>query len=145
MATSTKQQHNVELVRRFTEEVFNQGDYDAAEELFAADAVQHGPLSGESVSGVDAASEQMEGYRSAFPDMSGEIDEQFVADDVVVAYYTYTGTHDGDFFGVPATGTEVSVNGISIFRIDDEIVETWVTVDFTSLLAQLGVFELPEN
>ena len=65
--------------------------------------------------------------RSAFPDFTFDVDLLIEKDDLVVSNWTVRGTHTGaDFYGVPATGRPVTINGTAILRIrDGKIVEHW--------------------
>jgi hypothetical protein len=74
------------------------------------------------------------------PDIHTEINELIAEGDKVVARCTMTGTHTGDFFGIPASGKRISVNVVYIVRIADRrIVEHWGLEDVDTLLKQLGV------
>ena len=67
--------------------------------------------------------------------------EQLVADDENVAIaYTVTGTHQGDFLGVPATGRQIKARGLQIARFQNgQIVERWGSSDQLGILQQIGV------
>ena len=61
-------------------------------------------------------------------------------DDRVAARFVETGTHTGEFFGIPATGKSVKFSEIGILRIaDGKVVESWYDVDMLGLMGQLGV------
>ena len=60
--------------------------------------------------------------------------------DKVAIRWTWRGTHTGEFWGIPATGNEVAITGISILHIvGGKIVEEWGEVDNMGLMAQLCV------
>ncbi len=81
---------------------------------------------------------------TGFPDLAIHIDELVGEGDKVVWRITVTGTHDGAFQGVPATGKRVKFGAHYTFRIaNGKIVERWSTLDRLALLVQLGVVELP--
>jgi predicted ester cyclase len=62
-----------------------------------------------------------------------------------VVRWTNSGTHSGDFLGIPATGRTVSFAGIDIYRVEDgKLAEHWHVVDQLSMLIQLGVVTLPD-
>ena len=73
--------------------------------------------------------------------------EDLIAEgDKVVGRITAYGTHTGELFGVPATGREIRVSGIAIWRISDgKIVEHWHETDGLGLMQQLGVVPAPEE
>jgi steroid delta-isomerase-like uncharacterized protein len=65
-------------------------------------------------------------------------------DDRVAIRFTMTGTHRGDFMGIPPTGRDIAVDGITILHFrDGRCVERWSTVDMLGLLVQLGAVEPP--
>jgi steroid delta-isomerase-like uncharacterized protein len=77
--------------------------------------------------------------QAAFPDLERTIEDLVVADDKVVARWTATGTHTGDFNGIPASGRVARSSGITIFRIaGGRVVEEWSESDMLGLLQQVG-------
>jgi steroid delta-isomerase-like uncharacterized protein len=77
--------------------------------------------------------------RNAFPDIRITIDDEIAADGKVVQRWTIRGTHQGDFFGVPATGKKVAWPVIAIFRLSGaKIAEVWTQGDTLNTLQQLG-------
>jgi steroid delta-isomerase-like uncharacterized protein len=79
-------------------------------------------------------------FRAAFPDQQWLIEDLIAEGDRVVARSTMTGTHTGDFFGIPATGKSVRVSGVHIVRIQDgRIAEHWGNNDDLGLMRQIGV------
>lgn len=143
MATTTRD--NEQLVRRFTETVWRDHDFDAIDEFVADDAVLHDNLNPEPIRGPDGARGFAESVLSAFPDVQVETLDLVAEDDRVAHRFRATGTHEGEFLGAPPTGDEVSVTGIAIRRIEDgQFVEEWEVLDALGLFRQLGVVELPE-
>lgn len=64
----------------------------------------------------------------------------------MVVRFTVTGTHQGAFAGIPATGRQVAMQGIIIHRLQDgKIIEDWVVRDTLGLMQQLGVIPSPQN
>jgi steroid delta-isomerase-like uncharacterized protein len=81
---------------------------------------------------------------NAFPDIQIRVNEQFVQGDKIFGYFTWTGTHQGDFMGVPSTGKQVTVEGMDIWRVQDgKLAENWVIMDAMGLMMQLGVVPPP--
>jgi steroid delta-isomerase-like uncharacterized protein len=79
-----------------------------------------------------------------FPDLTIHIDELVGEGDKVVWRITASGTHDGTFQGVPATGKAVKFGAQYTFRLENgKIVERWSTLDRLSLLVQIGAVSLP--
>ena len=78
-------------------------------------------------------------FRSAFPDARVRIDDLLGEGDMMACRFTLTGTHRGEFRGMPPTGKSVTITGITIFRIENgRYVERWSEADFLGLLQQLG-------
>lgn len=144
MAVTAATEQNMATVRRFVDEVFNGRDYEALEGIWADDVVQHGPVAGVELHGFEECREYLEGVHGAFSDL--ECTEEFcVADgDLVASYYTYRGTHDGEFMGIEPTGESAEIAGMVLNRVEDgEITESWVVADFFGLMAQVGAVETP--
>jgi steroid delta-isomerase-like uncharacterized protein len=117
----------------------SQGNFDALDEIVAADYVVHP----EEARGVDGLREMVESYRNALSGLAVTIDQQFAEGDFVATRFTITGTHDGDLMGTPATGKDVAFTGITISRCaGGRIAEEWELTDTMALLGQVGA--LPE-
>ena len=79
-------------------------------------------------------------FRNAFPDIHFTNEDHFVDGDKVVTRWTCSGTHKGEFMGIPPTGVQFSVKGGNIYHFrDGKISELWATLDDLGLLQQLGV------
>ncbi|MBP0595759.1 ester cyclase [Paraburkholderia sp. LEh10] len=126
------------VVREFVEEVLNQGRIDAADRLVWDDMVEHVPFPGQGP-GLQGLKNVVRGMRAAFPDMHWHIEEQLTEGDRVLTRFEWTGTHRGEFLGVPATGQLVRVWGMVIDRIQEgRIKETRIIMDTLGLMIQLG-------
>jgi len=80
----------------------------------------------------------------AFPDLERPVEDLVAEGDRVVARWTSSGTHKGDFQGIPPTGKHVETSGITIFRIENgKIVEEWSESDVLGMLQQLGAIPSP--
>ena len=78
--------------------------------------------------------------RTAFPDLKVTPEHITADDDSVALAYTITGTHDGDFQGIPPTGKSIKARGVQIARFTDgKMVERWGSSDELGILKQLGV------
>ena len=78
-------------------------------------------------------------FRTAFPDGHWHEEDLFAEGDRVVRRYILRGTHQGEFFGIPATGKAISVSNMHIMRlIDGKIVERWGHGDDMGMMRQLG-------
>ena len=131
---------NKAAVRRFYQEVINGRNPDALDELLVPDGVDHtfGSQSTEQAKQFFAMV-----YR-AFPDLHVEVHDVVAEGDLVAVRSTYTGTHQGEFLGIPATGKQATTNGVEFFRMQDgKQVEHWGGPDTFSFLVQLGVMPGP--
>ena len=139
------EEENKALNRRFVEEVINQGNTDAIDELIDPGVVDHAAPPG-FPTGREGAKQFFAMMRSAFPDLHLTIEDMIAEGDKVVMRSTWSGTHQGEFMGVPATGRRVTVGGIDISRCaDGRMVEHWEQFDALGLMQQLGVVPPPEQ
>ena len=131
---------NKALVRRLTEEGFNQGNMAAYDEIYAPDYVDHTPYVAGQAPGLEGAKEAYRAYRTAFPDGRLTIEDLIAEGDRVVARMTFRGTHLGSFAAVPPTGRPVVMNEIAIQRFaGGKVVEEWHTEDDLGLMQALDV------
>ena len=131
-------EENKALVRRAYKEVFNKGNMAVVDELYTANYVLHDPSG--PVQGPEGIKQYVTMLRSAFPDMHITIEDAVAEGDTVVVRTTGRGTHKGDFMGIPPTGKQVTVAGITIIRIvNGKAEEAWYNGDDLGLLQQLGV------
>jgi steroid delta-isomerase-like uncharacterized protein len=137
---------NKEKVRRVLEEAFGQGKVEVIDEVLHSDFVCYDPNSesGE-IRGAETIKREIEYFRQAFPDFFWRVEDQVAEGDKVVSRYTMGGTHQGEFFGVPATGKRVEITGIQIDRFDEsgKLVEEWPEYDLLGAMQQMGA--IPES
>lgn len=137
-------QSNSNIVRHFITEVLNQGKIESAGEFFWEDMVEQVPLPGQGP-GLRGLQDVLRGMRAAFPDMHWTVEEQIAEGDKVMTRFEWTGTHQAEFFGVPATGRPVRVWGVVIDRLEGgKIKDTRIIMDALGLMMQLGAFPLPQ-
>ena len=132
----------VDMTNRFIEEVFNKGDLSVVDELCAPDIVRTEPPStGAVTNGIEELKQFVVAVRTAFPDVKFTIDRGMLARaNRVTAQWTFSGTHQGEFMGVAATGKKVTNSGISILTFaKGKIVDTYAMWDPLNLWRQLGV------
>jgi steroid delta-isomerase-like uncharacterized protein len=139
-------EENVQLMRRWFKEVWNEGRIQTIHELLAPDAVGIGELEdGSPLRGPDEFVDFVKRTRGTFPDMKIEVQDIFGADDKVVVRWMATMTHRGDHLGISATGKPVQITGMSIARISNgQIVEGWDNWDQLAMLKQIGAYEPPK-
>jgi steroid delta-isomerase-like uncharacterized protein len=120
-------------------DLINAGDIDGFGDLVADDFVEH-----EESPGLEPTKEGVKQffrmYRAAFPDLRMVAEEMIVSGDAVVTRARATGTHQGDFMGMPATGRSVDVRLIDILGFGDDGLahEHWGIVDTLTMMQQLG-------
>ena len=126
---------NQEIVRDYTDRVWNRHDHSAIDEVVRADFVQHGRGLKTGRDGIHTFYRMIEG---AFSDIVMTIDDIFGEDDEVVFRWTLQATHSGPFQGMPPSGKTATLTGITILRLQDgQIVENWVEQDMAGLIQQL--------
>ena len=139
---STEQ--NKALVRQMVEEIFNRGNMSLADEFLAPDFVEREELPPGIPRGREGFKQLTTIFRSAFPDFKVTIDDLVAEGDKVVIRATWSGTHEGEFMGVPPTGKSVSFGVIDIMRVDGgKFVEHWGQMDSMGMMQQLGAIPAP--
>jgi steroid delta-isomerase-like uncharacterized protein len=132
-------QDNAAIVRAFTDEVITEGNIEAAGEYFWEDVVEQVPLPGQGP-GLEGLKDILRAMRAGFPDIVFSIKEQITEGDKVASRFEWTGTHQGAFLGIPATGRPVRVWGVVIDRLENgRIKETRIIMDTLGMMGQLGV------
>ncbi len=139
-SSNTKLEENKALVRR-SNELWEKQDWENFAKLHTPDYIGHSTISPE----PQTLEEMIQSCRdvvTSFPDCSASIEDIIAEGDKVVVRGLWRGTNKGDIeeLGVTATGKEVTLPGITIFRIrDGKIAETWEIFDMMSVMNQLGV------
>src|SRR5262245_17912149 len=140
---ATPEAQNVAIVRRFHQELWNGWNLALADEILAPGLRFRGSLGYSSV-GIQGFKDYFERARNAFPDLRADIHELIDARDVVVARVTWSATHAGEVFGIPATGRRWSYFAAGIFRFDrGRITDAWVVGDTQEFWRVLGVAPAP--
>lgn len=127
------------VIRRYFEELFNQGRVELVNELLHPEYVNHSPGSADLPRGRDGVAIVVRALREGMPDLHYTIDDMVVGADAVAVRATMTGTHTGNFFGLAPSGKAVRVSQMTIehFR-DGQIVSHHRQTDDLSMLRQLG-------
>lgn len=131
------------IYSRFVEEVINQGNFDVVQELFSPNYLDHNLPPG-AAPGLDSVKQVQSMFRNAFPDVHFTIEDMVGEGDEVATRVTGSGTHKGDFMGIPPTGKRATWSSMGFFRVTDgKIVEHWGIPDLLSLMQQLGAIPAP--
>ena len=129
------------IQHRWFGEVWNKGRAEAIDEMCSPDVVAHGLVDaeGNEIRGLDAFKTFFANFRAAFPDMHVTVEDTVTEGDKVVCRCTVRATHQGDAFGLTATGLPVVIHGTSLWHVQDgKITHTWDRYDFLSLFQQVG-------
>jgi steroid delta-isomerase-like uncharacterized protein len=126
------------LARRPWEEIVNQANLEAIDEIYPTDLVWHVPEG--DIQGSEQVKQFVGMYLSAFPDINVTVEDVIVEGEKAVTRWTMRGTHQGELMGIAPTGRHIEVEGITIHRIEGgKIVEEWERYDNLSVLQQLGL------
>lgn len=122
----------------FIEEVLNKGNLSVLDEVIHEDYLYQSPA--DSIEGIDDLRAFVQAFRTAFPDLHINVNDQIAEGGKVSTRITMTGTHQGDFLGLPETGEKVHVQGVILSRFQDGLIlEEWELLDQLTLLQQLGI------
>ena len=134
-------EHNKAIIRRFYDEVINQNNLAALDDLLGDQYVSHDlPSDPAALKGF------IDGMHTAFPDGRITIDQLIAEGDTVAMRGTYRGTQTGRLQDIPPTGKAVTVSAQDVYRVvAGKIVEHWGGPNQLSLLQQLGVVPAPEH
>jgi steroid delta-isomerase-like uncharacterized protein len=132
-------ERNKAVVRRFIEEVQNDKNWDAFDELNADDFINLSAPPGVP-SDREGGKMFLAAFLNAFPDCHVTVDDMIAESDRVVTKKTFTGTHTAELNGIPPTGKRVSIQYVDILRLrDGKIIEHWLSMDQMNFMQQLGV------
>jgi predicted ester cyclase len=133
-----------DVIRRFYEDVLVGGNVDALAEIVTSDYQEHDPLPGQG--------EGLQGLKDRVTMLKEGLAVRFTIEDVIecgdrlVVRWTNSGTHVGEFLGIPPTNKSFSFAGIDIYRLDGgKLAEHWHVIDQLSLLQQLGLIPASEG
>jgi steroid delta-isomerase-like uncharacterized protein len=132
-------EENKAIVRRFAEEVLQKHDLSVIDKIISEDYVFHGP-GGQEIKGPEGFRQLATISLAGFPDGSYIIDDMVAEGDTVAVRYTRTGTHTGEYHGIPPTGKQISVPVALFYRLaGSKIIEALGYSDSLVLFQQLGV------
>ncbi len=136
--------NNKQIIARFLDEVINQDNIEATGTFFHDDVIEAVPFPGQGP-GVDGIKDVLRGMRAGFPDIRWAVDEQIAEGEKLMTRFEWTGTHQGAFLGIAATGRAVKVWGVVIDRfVEGKVKETRIIMDPLGLMMQLGVMPPPQ-
>ncbi len=131
---------NKAIVRRLYEEVWNKRRLELVDEIISPSHALHDPNVSGSAVGPEAYKRQVTRFITAFPDLRLTIEDIVGENEKLAVAWTISGTHKGEFMGIPATNKKVSVDGITINHIvNAKIMDSYISWDAWGAMQQLGV------
>ena len=138
-------EQNKALVRRYYDEVLNQGNIALLDELATEAYIENDPFPGQGT-GREGLKGRAGYIVSALKPVHFDIQDVVAEGDRVVVRWLSQGTHSSDFLGIPATNRSYEIAGIDIHRVEDgRMAEHWHVVDQLSQLQQLGLLPAPDG
>jgi len=124
---TSQQARNKAVAGRVFEEIFNQGKFRVADEIYASDFVNHGLHRNFDLQEDQAA---VHAEKKAFPDLKITVDLTVAEGDLVTVVWTFRGTNTAAGYRLPPTGARIELRGITVWRIvDGKIREEWTSFD----------------
>ena len=132
---ASQEAKNKTIAGRVFEEIFNQGKFQVADEIYASDFVNHGLHKNFDLQADQAA---VHAEKKAFPDLKMTVDRMVAEHDLVTVVWTFRGTNTAAGYGLPPTGARIELRGITVWRIvDGKIREEWTSFDDMQAAGQL--------
>ena len=123
---------------------FSRGNLDGYLELYNANPILHF-LPPDMPPGLEGGRLFYSSFLTGFPGAQLIADDMIIENNMVAVRYRVEAAHRGEFMGVPPTGKQVLLKGITIMRFEgDEVAERWNEADFLGLVQQLGIIPAPE-
>jgi steroid delta-isomerase-like uncharacterized protein len=122
------------------EEVFNGGNLELIDELIADDFVDHEELPPGMPGGKEAPRAMTSMMRGAFPDFHVAVEEMLEDGNKVITRARFSGTHQGEFMGIPPTGNRFDIPVIDIVEFrGGKAIAHWGLMDQAKMMEQLGI------
>ena len=121
----------------------NDGELDLFDLFVDENYVENEPIPGQGP-GREELKKAYVVFNGPFPDLEYVFEDLIAEGDLVFGRGVITGTHKGDFMGVPATGKQIRWTGTRLFRLKDlQVMEGWINVDMMGMMQQMGVIPAP--
>lgn len=132
------------VARRFFDEVMSNGDLDVLDEIIHDDFVEHENVPPGVPTDKNAPRAFVSMFRGAFPDFTATIEDLIQEGDKVVVRSRMTGTHEGDFMGMPPSGKTFDIQAIDIVEFrHGKCIAHWGVTDSAAMMEQLGMADTP--
>jgi steroid delta-isomerase-like uncharacterized protein len=143
---STQLEQNKQVVRQFFD-AYNEHDVERMAQLVSRNSNYFFHLTGMPLStDWNGRTQYIAAAIKAFPEINHHILDTVAEGDKVAVRLNITGTHKGDFQGIPPTGKEVSFDGMDFLTvIDGKIAEEWLNSDIMGLMQQIGAMRGPPS
>lgn len=139
-----KAESNKARILKFYEEVLNAHNPSMVDSFCVSDFIDHNPDQGHTGKGLDDLKAGLKDFFTAFPDINIKSNFMIAEGDSVMSHITMTGTNSGPMMGMPATGKQVSVDGVDILIMKDgKATERWGYFDMMKFMTQLGMMPEP--
>jgi predicted ester cyclase len=136
MTAATQAERNEAVAQRVFDEIFNQGRFEAANEIYAPDFVNHGTHRNAGLAEDQAA---VRWEKKVVPNLHIAVDLITANQDTVTVVWTARGRNTGHAGWIPATGAPIEVRGITVWRVvDGRIHDEWTSFDELSILRQVA-------
>ena len=139
IVVDTRVSDNVKMYSHVWDEIMNKGKLDMFNDSnFTKTVVMH--ASPADIVGIDSARQYYSQYLTGFSNIEFTIIDIFGQDDKLVKHWRFRGKHTGNFFGIPATGKEVNLEGTTLVRMENgKIAEEKDFFDNLEFMQQLGL------
>ena len=139
MSTQLEIEQNKQLVLDHYHSTVSEVDLDEIRKQISPEFIDHSAPPG-TQPGADWVTKHVESFHTAFPDIGIHMEEEMAERDLVTVRAIWSGTHQGDYMGFPATQKCIQLKGTVMWRIrDGRIVERWGCLDRLGLMQQLGL------
>ncbi len=129
---------DVARVRTLITELYNEGNLDVIDELFAENFSGHDPQN--PIEGREGMREWVQEIRRISPDIHLNLHETVAEGDMTATRWTFSGTHSAEFRGIPATNLPYVISGMTMSKFSEgKVVESWIQADNLGMLQQIGV------
>ncbi|GKZ76293.1 hypothetical protein AnigIFM56816_005272 [Aspergillus niger] len=126
-------------------EFINSNDETVGKEVVSESAEFHVPFSDTPLKGLAGYMQILGIMRGAYPDIHWSLNETVVEGNKLVAQFTIRGTHEGEFFGIPASGKQINTFAMNMYRFEDgKIVEERGLPDLFGMMVQIGAIQPPQ-
>lgn len=133
---TSQEERNKTIIRSFIEEIFNEHNLSSIEKYFGKDSMEGSPQAGK---GGEGFKQFLTDFFRSFPDMRTTIEHIIAENNLVVAFLNGSGTHKGEFHGIPPTNKKINIRSADLYKIENEIITGhWDVVDQLNLLKQTG-------